>query len=501
MAIAQVGSTLQFGLSDILNTGTVSTAITVPSGTELVIVGVSGWTAVSNGMETMTFTKGGVDTAMTRGVGGDVATTWQGAQFYLVEPDIGTNKTLKWDWIGTGSSGASAFNFMVTFWSGIDTADPVRDSDGAQATSLALNTPSLTAASGDKIVAMAAFYHDDANGGGSIDTWSNVTEVAEVAPFAYAELAWATGDPTGNTTVGISTATATSGEFSITALVLKPASAGYTLAADGGSYAVTGTAASLEMGREVAADAGSYAVTGQAASLEHNYEITATGGSYSVTGSSADVVREFIVLGGSYAITGSTAALEHGREVVAGSGSYAVTGSDATLTLAASSTYTLAADGGAYAVTGSSASLEVDREVTADGGSYTVNGSDVVIDIRAARSGRGDDAPPPGKVRQRRKYRYETARQLEEILFPEAAPEPEAPKPTAKRVTAIVKAVAPSAAKPVAEFVRREVKQAYQPGIALQELITAVQEITERAREIERANDEDDDEFILLMAA
>jgi hypothetical protein len=230
MAITQVGSALAFAPSGAgNNTGTVSSTITVPATTEIVIAGVSGYQGTSAGFEAMTFTKSGVDTAMTRVPGADAsAGQWQGAMFYLVGPDIGSNKTMKWDWVGTGGSGAGAMLHSVTFWTGINTSDAVRDSDAAQGTSLTLSTPTLTAQSGDKIVAWAAYYYDPGDGGGSVDTWSNLTEIADVTENQYAEGAWAYADPSGNTTVGLSAVTGT--EYSISAVVLKAAGGAATKA-------------------------------------------------------------------------------------------------------------------------------------------------------------------------------------------------------------------------------------------------------------------------------
>lgn len=156
-----------------------------------------------------------------------------------------------------------------------------------------------------------------------------------------------------------------------------------TLTADGGTFAVTGTAASLEHGREVAADAGSYAVTGTAASLEVGYEVAAGGGTYAVTGTDASlsITDKVLAAGaGSYAVTGTDASLEHGREVAADAGSYAVTGTDASLSI---TDKVLAAGAGTYAVTGTDASLEVGREVAADSGTYTFTGSDITLSITA----------------------------------------------------------------------------------------------------------------------
>lgn len=85
-----------------------------------------------------------------------------------------------------------------------------------------------------------------------------------------------------------------------------------TLAADAGSYEVTGGAAGLRAGRLLGADAGSYAVTGAAADLRVGRRLGADAGAYAITGTAAGLVAD--------------------RTIGANAGSYAVTGSDATLT-------------------------------------------------------------------------------------------------------------------------------------------------------------------------
>jgi hypothetical protein len=65
----------------------------------------------------------------------------------------------------------------------------------------------------------------------------------------------------------------------------------YTLTADAGSYAVTGTAVTFPVTRKITADSGSYLVTGTAATLtaaiHTHYTITALSGSYLITGTRA----------------------------------------------------------------------------------------------------------------------------------------------------------------------------------------------------------------------
>jgi alpha-D-ribose 1-methylphosphonate 5-triphosphate synthase subunit PhnG len=68
MAIAQAGSTLQFGINNSANTGTVSSAVTVPADAEIAVVHVSGYgggTANFLSSGSMTLTKAGADPAMT----------------------------------------------------------------------------------------------------------------------------------------------------------------------------------------------------------------------------------------------------------------------------------------------------------------------------------------------------------------------------------------------------------------------------------------------------
>lgn len=227
MAITQAGSVLRFTMGT-ANTGTVSSAVTVPTDAEIALVGVTGYRGVANYFSAggMTLTKGGADTAMTvaitgAGSGDNSTSAYMSALFWMVFPDTGSSKVLKWDWSGTTSSDEPAL-VSVTFWKGVDTADPVRYARGAQSNSAPLSTPTLTASSGDLIVAWVGGYASAAEG--TIDTWSNLTELSEVVRNTPSDGAWATTSPTGNTTVGMSTDTNFS-DLSIIGIVLKPAAA------------------------------------------------------------------------------------------------------------------------------------------------------------------------------------------------------------------------------------------------------------------------------------
>jgi hypothetical protein len=145
----------------------------------------------------------------------------QGAIFYMVTPDTGTTKVLKWDWTGTGTSANNYMDFSVTFWKGIDTATPVRDSDKVQVAGAPPYTlPSLTAQTGDLILACANLYVTS-GGEASINTWSNLTLLTQGNHIGDADYALATHSPTGNVVCAASTGS-TIDDGGLGAIVIQP---------------------------------------------------------------------------------------------------------------------------------------------------------------------------------------------------------------------------------------------------------------------------------------
>lgn len=173
----------------------------------------------------------------------------------------------------------------------------------------------------------------------------------------------------------------------------------FTVTADGGSYSISGTAASPEFGRLVSAATASYSISGTAASLLHKYHMTAGGGSYAVTGADATLLNKQVLAadGGSYAISGADAGLTKTIPMSANGGTYSISGTNASLMqgyLVAANTaayavsgaaanlergYLLTANGSSYAVIGTAASVLHAWRVTADGGTYSINGSDATL--------------------------------------------------------------------------------------------------------------------------
>lgn len=244
MAITQTGTTIDLDGPSNANAGTVSTTISVPADAELILVGAGNYNgATANFMSggSMTFTKGGVDTAMTAvtpSTRGDGSTgAWMTAMFYMVSPDTGTNKSLKYDWSGTGLCDRVG-KFTITFWKGVNTSTPVRASGGGQGgAGPPFTTNSFAALSGDLIVAVATCFNGGAEG--TANTWSGLSTLTQLATTgSLCDGAWATGIATGTQTVALSTATNWE-DGGIVAVALVAAAGGATEA----PFVVAGTTA------------------------------------------------------------------------------------------------------------------------------------------------------------------------------------------------------------------------------------------------------------------
>ncbi|ESY49028.1 MULTISPECIES: LamG domain-containing protein [unclassified Mesorhizobium] len=149
-----------------------------------------------------------------------------------------------------------------------------------------------------------------------------------------------------------------------------------TLAADAGSYSLTGTAATLRRALKTAAAAGSFTLTGSSATLRRALLVAGTSGSYTLTGSSASLVPSSAAKvlasdAGSFALSGTAATLKRGLKLAAGLGSYAHTGTAASLAYGRK----VAAAAGSFALTGTTGGLLRGYKVTAAAGSYAMTGT------------------------------------------------------------------------------------------------------------------------------
>jgi hypothetical protein len=154
---------------------------------------------------------------------------------------------------------------------------------------------------------------------------------------------------------------------------------------DGTSGSARATAAAVTIEEitsfSVTANTGSYAVTGSNANLLYGRKLIANTGFYAVTGFNANLLygRKFSAETGVYAITGFDANLFYNRKLISDTGSYAITGFAATLTKTTAGGYSINAESGTYALTGFSANLLTTRLLLAAPGSYAVTGFNATL--------------------------------------------------------------------------------------------------------------------------
>lgn len=158
----------------------------------------------------------------------------------------------------------------------------------------------------------------------------------------------------------------------------------YTLTADPGAVSVSGTAASLRVGRLLTGAAGAYTVSGTAAGLYRGYPLSAGAGAFSVSGTAAGLraSRNLAAAAGAYSVSGTAAGIRASRLLTSAAGAYLIAGTDAGL-LYSGAGYVLTAESGEVALAGTAAALQAGRLVAAAGGTYSVSGS--AADLRASR--------------------------------------------------------------------------------------------------------------------
>lgn len=206
-----------------------SQSITVPADAELAVVSLSGWDSTgSSYFSGGAVTLGGDSMTLGKADGGSDANN--AAIFYLSNPSTGS-QTLAWDW--AGSSGADeGVSIIYTFYSNVDTADPIRDSGGQSTTGGAgtASTGTLTALEGDLVVAVGA-------GNGSSASWTNATEVYDTLYNSNVGTL-AEVSPSGDVSVSV-----TVGSYaSVSAIVIKPGAASGTepIDLDNGGFTTSG---------------------------------------------------------------------------------------------------------------------------------------------------------------------------------------------------------------------------------------------------------------------
>jgi len=170
----------------------------------------------------------------------------------------------------------------------------------------------------------------------------------------------ASGNVTGRTNTVVASGTFSKWAF----LISSGASGGSSIAADQGSFSLTGQSANLLLGRTLAADSGSFTVSGQDVTLTKTtaYSITADYGSFSLAGQDVAFQKTDA---GSYVLTaevglfslvgqGALASYSMNAEI----GSFVIAGQEVTFSIGVPAAYSLTADAGSYSLTGQNARLD-----------------------------------------------------------------------------------------------------------------------------------------------
>ncbi len=318
---------------------------------------------------------------------------------------IGTSETIngyttKWAWrirqsgdtTYAGWTNTEAYA-IIDFYN-TDPTSPVYAQDTFTSTADPIPLTSLTASvtAGD-----AAVYISIGTGFGTYTAPASYTESVD----QY--------EVTAGRRVGLTASQSTSGNldpsasssFMVLHAIIKSTNTGgstYTLAAAGGSYALSGTAATVKVARKIAAANGTLVVTGSAAGLLRASKLAAGAGSYSMVGTAVTfrlgkaltaqpgafalagtaaalkAARRIATSGGAYSLTGTAVALERAAVLSAGGGSYTLTGASAGLYYSGSNPV-IDAQNGAFTVTGSAAGLEASRILVAAAGGYGMAGT------------------------------------------------------------------------------------------------------------------------------
>jgi len=150
-----------------------------------------------------------------------------------------------------------------------------------------------------------------------------------------------------------------------------------TLNATSGSFALSGTAATLEVGRKVSATSGTFTLTGTAVTMLAGYTMNVASGAFTETGtaSTLEVGRKLLPSNGTFTLTGTASTLERGRKLLPASGTYALTGQSSTLEVG----HVLSPASGAFTFTGTSATLERNKEIVAASGTFALTGTDATL--------------------------------------------------------------------------------------------------------------------------
>jgi len=170
--------------------------------------------------------------------------------------------------------------------------------------------------------------------------------------------------------------------------------AGYTLAVEPGSYALSGQEVGILADHKIAMEVGDYALGGLDVGTLLGRKLAIEVGDYVLTGQAAEFLRAARIGadGGTYILSGLSADVLFDRLISLGAGAYVLAGQDVTLVyVPGGGAYIITADGGIYAVTGQGAGVLLGRRLAAETGSHVIVGqaADLLRDGRLAAEAGG----------------------------------------------------------------------------------------------------------------
>ncbi len=172
------------------NTGSIT--FNASSTSQLIVVGVNGIQSTANFFTTNNLLINGSAASIGPDFDGTTGLPYC-VMFYFVATTTG-NHVIQWDWGGT-STAQEGVVMSVAAYTGVNTSNPIGNTGGQQDSDNNFTTGSLSASTGDMIVAHAGVF-----GTASAASWNNATEVLDV--FFNSEAgALAEASPTGATTV------------------------------------------------------------------------------------------------------------------------------------------------------------------------------------------------------------------------------------------------------------------------------------------------------------
>lgn len=274
----------------------------------------------------------------------------------------------------------------VEVLTGVDTTTP---EDATTTTATGINgavpdPPSITTVTaGAWVIAIGACTHQSPTSGCTAptnytnleDDWSN-SGWGRIM-MATRNITAAGAEDPGVFTLGGGVASGANDSWCAASVAVRPGINAFSIAANAGSYSLSGTAATPKLARKVAANTGAYAITGQTAALKHGWKIAAGVGGYVLTGADVTLTKAsstnktVVADAGAYGLTGVNASLLHTWKVAAGQGGYSLTGAAANLRLGRK----VAAASGAYNLTGSPVTLRRTRRLAANAGGYALTGA------------------------------------------------------------------------------------------------------------------------------